>query len=173
MYLIHRIHFGQNTTNPLWSPPPFGRLVDWLIDWLVDWLINTTTPSPISIKSIDYCRNNKEMRQYMINKPKMSNNACPISYLLPTGHPWWTGEGGNGGWFCQNIMNSLQRYSVGGPCQKDIPSNCDRSINGKACSIRLLPLRVRTTRHVPNPWKSNLKNAINPLQFPPFGRLVD
>ncbi len=76
-------------------------------------------------------------------------------------------KGGNGGWFCLNFMTSLQRYSVCGPCQKDIPSNCDRSIKGKACIIRLLPLRVRTTRHVPNPWKSDLWKHNQPITIPP------
>ena len=76
-------------------------------------------------------------------------------------------EGENGGWFCQIFIISLQRYNVGGPCQKDIPSNRDRSINGKACSIRLLPLRVRTTRHAPNPWKYNLIKRNQPITIPP------
>ena len=92
-----------------------------------------------------------------------------LDSVLKCRHPWWPWEGRNGGWFCKNIMNSLQRYNVGGPCQKDIPSNRDRSINGKACSIRLLPLRVRTTRHVPNPWKSDvIKTQPTHYDSPPY-----
>ena len=79
----------------------------------------------------------------------------------------WTRGGGNGGRFCLISIISLQRYSVGGPCQKDIPSNRDRSINGKACSIRLLPLRVRTTRRAPNPWRYNLIKHNQPITIPP------
>ncbi len=39
-------------------------------------------------------------------------------------------KGGKGGWFCLNFMTSLHRYSVCGPCQKDIPSNRDKSRKG-------------------------------------------